>query len=343
MSLKVGITFDLYADYIRDGYSELEAAEFDSEDTIDNIESNLRRLGFITERIGNAKTLMHALGDGRRWDLVFNICEGLRGMGRESLVPSVLDSYEIPYTFSDPLALALALHKGMAKRVMRDIGIVTPAFAIVEKPGDIDGITLPFPLFAKPVAEGTSKGIDSSSHVTNHAELRQTCLRLLKVFRQPVLVEQFLPGREFTIGVIGSGADAAAIGGMEIILRAGAEPYAYSYHNKREWEELVEYRPIAPAILAECAEIGLPAWRSLGCRDAGRIDFREDENGRISVLEINPLPGLNEYRSDLSILCRICDIDYPQLIERIMVATLLRTGLEQAPRTGPGQARIASA
>src|SRR5262245_2827171 len=132
MTLSVGITFDLYTDYLKLGYSEIETAEFDSEDTIRTIEQNLQRLGFVTSRVGNAKDLMRALSDGQRWDLVFKICEGLHGNGREALVPAILECYEIPYTFSDPLCLSLALHKGMAKRVFCERRIATPDFAIVE-------------------------------------------------------------------------------------------------------------------------------------------------------------------------------------------------------------------
>lgn len=322
--MNVGITFDLYTDYLKEGYDELAAAEFDSEDTIANIETNLQQLGYRTEIIGNVKSLMGALTAGRRWDLVFNICEGLHGFGREALVPALLDCYQIPYTFSDPLALSLALHKGVAKRIVRDLGIATPAFAVVEDESDIARITLPFPLFTKPVAEGSSKGINSSCKVTSRAALRRNCLRLLREFSQPVLVESYLPGREFTVGLVGTGWGAECIGGMEITLKKEAEPNAYSFLNKQEWESLVEYRPIGPDLLRACEALALPAWRGLGCRDAGRIDLRQDEHGKIQVLEINPLAGLNEFRSDLSILCRLCGLSYAELIAKIMQSATKR-------------------
>ena len=342
MKTRIGITFDLYDEYAAQGYSQLEIAEFDSEETIQNIERNLQRLGFATERVGNASKLMQALDQGRRWDLVFNICEGLHGTGREALVPAILDNYEIPYTFSEPLALTLSLHKDMGKRVMRDVGVQTPEFALVEHEGDIARVDIPFPLFAKPVAEGTSKGIDASCHVQTPAELRSTCLRLLETCQQPVLVERYLPGREYTVGILGSGSAAAVFGGMEIVLREGAEPFAYTYHNKEEWETLVEFRPITPEILHACAEISLPAWRVLSCRDAGRVDLREDADGRVHLLEVNPLPGLNEH-SDLSILSRFSGISYPQLIERIMESVLQRLDMRWPEDRQSVYARSASA
>lgn len=324
--MKIGITFDLYGEYLALGYDEVAAAEFDSEDTIENIEDSLRRLGHDTERIGNARNLMRMLLDGRRWELVFNICEGLSGYGRESLVPALLDNHEIPYTFSDPLTLSVALHKGMAKRALRDSGVPTPDFAVIEREADIDAVPLPYPLFLKPVAEGSSKGIDLESIVRSRAELERKARRLLREFQQPVLVERYLPGREYTVGIIGTGREAECIGGMEILLKDGAEPGVYSFQNKREYESVVEYRPIDGALLSACATLALAAWRALGGRDAGRVDLREDENGRVQLLEVNPLAGLNAVRSDLSILCRLRGIGYVEMIGRIMASVLCRVG-----------------
>lgn len=332
MNFRVGITFDLYDDYLVQGYSELEIAEFDSNETIDGLERSLIKLGFLTERIGNAKDLMRALNEGRRWDLVFNICEGLHGTGREALVPAILDCYEIPYTFSDPLPLTLSLHKDMAKRVMCSAGIPTAPFTLVVAEDDIDSVILSYPLFCKPVCEGTSKGIDASCYVETPADLRRTCTHLLQSCQQPVLVESYLPGREFTVGIIGNRAQARVIGGMEIVMREGAEPYGYTYRNKQQWQTAVEFRSIGPEILAACAKAALPAWRALFCRDAGRVDLREDGNGNVHVLEVNPLSGLNE-NSDLSILARLSKIEYPRLIEMIMNAAIERLQLT-APEAG---------
>src|SRR5512135_3443527 len=134
---RVGMTYDLRTDYLEEGYSEEQTAEFDQPATIDAIEETLGSLGYRTERIGHIRALAKRLVAGERWDLVFNIAEGLRGFGREAQVPALLDAYDIPYTFSDPLLLTLPLHKGMTKRVIRDLGIPTPAFAVIGSPEEI--------------------------------------------------------------------------------------------------------------------------------------------------------------------------------------------------------------
>ena len=165
------------------------------------------------------KALAARLVAGERWDLVFNIAEGVAGFGRESQVPALLEAYAIPYTFSDPLVCALTLHKGMAKHVARGYGVPTPDFALVTTPADAAAVTLPFPLFVKPVAEGTSKGVTARSLVTSRAALLDVCAELLAEYREPVLVEEFLSGREFTVGILGTGADARALATLEVVLK----------------------------------------------------------------------------------------------------------------------------
>src|SRR5262245_26456090 len=157
--MRVGLTFDLRDHYLAAGYSAEDTAEFDNIETIEALAGALERLGHEVDRIGTVRQLAQRLVAGDRWDLVFNIAEGLRGIGREAQVPALLDAYEIPYTFSDPMVMGLALHKGMTKHVLRDRGVPTAPFALVADPSDVAAVNLPYPLFAKPVAEGTGKGI----------------------------------------------------------------------------------------------------------------------------------------------------------------------------------------
>src|SRR5688572_17934224 len=157
--MHIGLTYDLRQDYLAAGFSEDETAEFDREGTISSIAAALQQLRHKTDRIGHAKQLIARLAAGDRWDLVFNIAEGLTGIAREAQVPAILDVYGIPYTFSDPLVMALTLHKGLTKTVVRAGGVPTAPFALVEQPADLESLQLPFPLFAKPVAEGTGKGV----------------------------------------------------------------------------------------------------------------------------------------------------------------------------------------
>jgi len=333
----IGICYDLKEDYLAKGFSPEDTAEFDKSETIDGIENALHELGFDTDRIGHIWNLTSRLTQGDRWDLVFNIAEGLRGFGREAQVPCLLDAYDIPYTFSDPLVLSLTLHKGMSKRILQNLGIPTPAFGVVESQEDAMKIGLPFPLFAKPVAEGTGKGISASSKIQNRKELISVCGSLLEEFHQPVLVETFLPGREFTVGVAGTGREANILGIMEILFKESEEDNIYSLSNKENYKERVEYLRVNDTMAERAKQIALAAWRGFGCRDAGRIDLRSDAQGLPHVIEINPLAGLHPVDSDLPILCGLAGITYHELIEMIMQSAMKRLGFKngKAPDSRP--------
>jgi D-alanine-D-alanine ligase len=216
------------------------------------------------------------------------------------------------------MVMALCLHKGMTKRVVRDAGIPTADFAVLGEAREARDVRLPFPLFAKPVAEGTGKGVSGASKVSDHGRLEQVCAGLIERFRQPVLVETFLPGREFTVGLVGTGARAELIGSMEIIFKREAESGVYSYTNKIEYEQRMEYIPGRDQAAGEAEAVALAAYRLLGCRDGGRIDIRQDAAGRACFIEANPLAGLNPVHSDLPILAGMRGIDYRELIRRIL-------------------------
>ncbi|MBI4719286.1 MAG: D-alanine--D-alanine ligase [Planctomycetes bacterium] len=334
--MNIGMTYDLRDDYLAAGYSEEATAEFDRPDTIAAIEDALRGMGHEVDRIGHVKNLVARLAAGDRWDLVFNIAEGLYGAGREAQVPALLEAYEVPCVFSDSLVLALTLHKGLTKRVIRDLGLPTADFAVVETVGDVANVELPYPLFCKPVAEGTGKGISAASKVGNPSELAGVCRRLLAEFRQPVLVETYLPGREFTVGIVGTGDAAECVGVMEIILNDRAEAAAYGYVNKEHYEELVRYEMVHGAMEQSAASLALACWRGLGCRDGGRIDLRADAAGRLCFMEVNPLAGLHPVRSDLPILAGRNGISYRELLRRMLDSAILRVGRGAAAATSMG-------
>lgn len=331
----IGLTFDLKDDYLSRGLSPEETAEFDSAETINGIETAIRARGHTVDRIGNIHSLAARLVSGAAWDFVFNIAEGLTGLGRESQVPCLLEAWNIPYSFSDPLVLALCLHKGMTKRVIRDAGLATPAFTVLETAAQARQVNLPYPLFAKPVAEGTGKGISAASKIQTPVALEQTAAALLAKFRQGVLVETFLPGREFTVGITGTAAEARAVGCMEIHYGGGAEGEAYSYVNKAEYEKRVSYTPARDKTAQKAAELALAAYRVLGCRDGGRADLRCDAAGEPNFIEINPLAGLNPIHSDLPIAARLAGVSYEQLIQEILESGLKRAGL--MPKSGHKQ------
>lgn len=325
--LIIGITYDLRDDYLKEGYGLEETAEFDLPDTIDAIEKVILDNGFEADRIGNIKALTRRLAADNRWDLIFNITEGMYGFGREAQVPALLDAYNIPYTFSDPLGHAISLHKGITKHVLRDLGIPTPDFVVINNEAEMDEVNLPFPLFAKPVAEGTSKGITALSKITNRKELHQTCKNLLQTFKQPVLVETYLPGREFTVGILGTGKNAKALGVIEVILKPAAEKNAYSYENKEHYEKLVQYALVDDDEAKQARKIALKIWRYLDLKDAGRVDLRSDAHGAPHFIEVNSLAGLNPKRSDLPILCNLLGVSYHVLISSIIESALRRADI----------------
>ena len=323
--MKIGITYDLKSDYLKKGFSEQDIAELDNESTIDHIETTLQSLGYKTERIGHLENLMKKLLNHKTWDLVFNICEGMYGSGREAQVPALLDAFQIPYTFSDPLVLALTLNKGMTKRVLKE-RISTASFYIInneKKPnGDYSPAIFPgywkreYPVFVKPNSEGSGKGITSKSVVNDKNEMIEFCNQIWKDQDFPLIVESYLPGREFTVGIIGTGKESKVLGCMEI--NFNSDEKFYSYNMKTNYEKNITYSLPEDKISKWVCEVAHQSWRLLGCRDAGRVDIRLDEVGIPNFIEVNPLAGMNKETSDLPILAKMNGYSYEYLIEQII-------------------------
>ena len=326
--MRVGLTYDLRSDYLKLGYSLEETAEFDKEDTIDGLDRAITSHGHTVDRIGNVRALVSRLAKGDRWDLVFNIAEGMRGIAREAQVPALLEAYDIPCTFADAAVLTLCLHKAHTKSVLQSAGVATAPFVLIEREQDLERVNMPYPLFVKPIAEGTGKGVTPRSIVRTPAELAPVVRDLLKEHAQPVLVEPFLDGREFTVGLLGSGPSARAIAAMEVHLGQDAEQGLYSYSNKENWEGRVSYSIATDALAREAEAVALAAWRALGCRDAGRADLRAGSDGRVYFLEVNPLAGINEAISDLPIMWRMLGRKYEDLIGIILDEATSRVKLK---------------
>ncbi len=328
--LHIGLTYDLRDDYRDAGLSEEELAEFDQPATIDALAGALAENGHRVDRIGGFRALLGRLQRGDRWDLVFNIAEGRHGFGREAQVPALLDAFEIPYTFSDTLVSAITLHKSMTKHLLRDMGLPTAPFALIERIEQVLEVQLEFPLLAKPVAEGTSKGIGEDAVVHDRAQLHKLCERLLHQFRQPVLVEAFLPGRELTIGILGTGKQATCIGALEIKLLEGADAEVATFRNKEKCEELMAYNLATDADAKRAEAIALRAWQAIGARDAGRVDIRADARGNYQILEMNPLSGMHPTHSDLPILWGLAGRRYNDLIAAIVDSARTRLAAPKA-------------
>ena len=317
-----------------------EFAEWDNPATIAAVETALSRLGNVV-RLEATEDFPEKLRQTRP-DIVFNIAEGFNGVNREAHVPAICEFYGIPYTGSDPFTLTLCLDKARTKETLAYHGIPTPRFALVEKLADLYHLAgkLVFPLFVKPVHEGSSKGITDSNLCRDRDQLFRQTEFLLANYRQAVLVEEFLPGKEFTCAVLGNGDDATVlpIVGMNFeTLPKGALPI-YSYDAKFVWD-----RPEKPLEIFECParisnelqasieRVTLGAFRVLGCRDWARIDVRLDAKGEPNVIEVNPLPGILPDPAENSCLpkaARAAGIGYDELIQSCLKFAAARQGID---------------
>lgn len=325
--MRIGLVYDLRDDYLAAGYSELDIAEFDTPDTVHAIADTLKRLGHVVISVGRGQVLAEHLVGGERFDLVFSIAEGLAGRSREAQVPALCEMFDQPYVFSDPLTMAATLDKAVAKRIVRDHNIPTAPFALLHTPHEADTVNLAFPLFVKPVAEGTGKGCSNASRVDTHDALRTVAGDLITKFSQPAIAEAYLPGREFTVGIIGTGDAANVVGVAEVIVRAEADDPVYSFENKENCETMVVYKLAADAEAIACAEAALAAYRALDCRDAARLDFRSDANGVPHFLEANPIAGLHPSHSDLPIIAELSGLGYDALIAAMIQSASTRYGI----------------
>jgi D-alanine-D-alanine ligase len=317
-----------------------EFAEWDNPATIAAVEAALSQLGTVV-RLEATEDFPERLRRAKP-DIVFNIAEGFNGVNREAHVPAICEFYGIPYTGSDPFTLTLCLDKARTKETLSFHGIPTPAFFLVEKLSDLYRVAekLTLPLFVKPVHEGSSKGITDSNLCRDRDQLFRQTEFLLENYRQPVLVEEFLPGKEFTCAVFGNGADATVlpIVGMNFeTLPDGALPI-YSFDAKFVWD-----RPENPLDIFECParittelqasieRVTLDAFRVLGCRDWARIDVRLDAAGRPNILEVNPLPGILPDPAENSCLpkaARAAGIGYEELIQSCLKFAAARQGVD---------------
>jgi D-alanine-D-alanine ligase len=326
--LRIALVYDCKEDYLAAGAAPHEVMEFDSRETIDALAASLAALGHEVCRVGRGLDLARRLTTGARWDLVFNIAEGVTGRSREAQVPALCELFGQPYTFSDPLTCALTLDKPLAKRVVRDHGLPTAPFAVIRELADAEQVDLAPPLFVKPAAEGSSKGISARSKVGSRDDLIATAEQLLATFRQPLLFEPFLPGRELTVGVVGNGEHARPVAVMEVSIVAGDDREAYTALVKGDFEARVAYQLLDGEPLGlRAREVALGAYRALGCRDAARIDLRCDALGEPQFLEANPLPGLNPQSGDLPIMSRLAGLSHAELLDRIVDAARERWGI----------------
>ena len=329
--MEVGIACDLRSAFVGTvSGPDDRLEEYDSEGTVQAIASVIEKLGHRPRPLGGGRDLVTEVL-ARAPDLVVNFAEGFGTRSREAHVPAVLEMLKVPFTHSDPLTLAVSLDKGICKRLVATAGVPTPRFAVVRRADEAARTDLAFPVIAKPVNEGSSMGIRNSSRCVDADGLRRHLERLLHDYEQPVLVEEFCTGPEFTVGILGTGLKARVIGVMEIVpTQAPPRDFVYSLEVKRDWEHQVRYDvpPRRPqAKLDAVSRVALEAYRAHECRDGGRVDIRLDGHDQPMFLEVNPLPGLDPHKSDIVILAKGMGVSYEALIGGILSSAMERYGL----------------
>ncbi len=324
----VGLTYDLKTDYkFKKGDPADANAEFDHPSTIDVIAEAISANGFKVKKIGNAVNLLEKI-DNLGVDIVFNISEGLTGRNRESQVPILLEMAGVPFVGADALTLGLTLDKVMAKKIFIAEGIPTPRFFEVSSPETLlNHDHCKFPLIVKPRFEGSSKGLSESSRVENTTELKKQVDFIIKTYKQPALIEEFISGQEFTVAIVGN--DLPEI--MPVVqikidgkLKLNDKFYTFA----RITSDRLEY--ICPAKIThelkkKLDALALKVYRSVECRDFGRVDFRVDNDGNPYVLEINPLPSLST-EDVFMLIAKNIGITYEQMVGKILNSALNRYG-----------------
>ncbi len=339
MTLRVGLTYNLKRQPTKDeGLPDDFFIEFDDESTVNAIAAALEKGGCSVTKI---EANEEAYGKLRKLKphIVFNIAEGLRGESRESQIPAMLEMLGVPYTGSGPMALAVALDKAWTHKLLAANEIPSPRFQVFTSPSEELDDGLELPAVVKPLAEGSSKGIRDNSLVKDEASLRERLSRIIKTYKQPAIVEEFLPGREFTVGLVGNDPPTV-LPIVELLLNKlpkGASSL-YSYEAKWVWD--VPEKPLdifsCPADLSkelrgEIEQIAVKTFRSLSCRDVCRIDMRLDAEGKPRVIEVNPLPGLipdPDAHSCLPEAAMVARYTYDQLICTILWQALKRYNLQ---------------
>lgn len=311
-------------------------SEFDSEETINAIVSALKTKGHSVEPIDVEYPNLISYFRKNRVDLVFNIAEGKCGRFRESEVPAILDYLNIPYTGSSTFSLALALNKALTKKILKAENIPTPMFQLFTKGSEELSPDLKFPLIVKPNCEGSAKGINKSSVVNTKEELFKNVRETIKIYKQEALVEEFIEGKELTVGILENGS-TTILPVLEIDFSSCGKSGEYFYSWKmKEYQGSMEMGCLptfhCPARLdkkteALVKEAALKTHRSVGCLDISRTDIRLDKDNIPYVLEINPLPGLDPRESNFPIMAYAAGMKYEDLIEAILMSASERKRL----------------
>ncbi|MCX5709432.1 MAG: ATP-grasp domain-containing protein [Candidatus Omnitrophica bacterium] len=325
--MKVALTYNLKkkdenkpADYF---------SECDSEQTINAIMGALEKRGHVVEAVDMGRPDLVSFFRKSQVDMVFNIAEGERGKFRESQMPAILDYLDIPYTGSKAFSLALAMNKTTTKKILKAENIPTPDFQLFSKGDEELSAELKFPLIVKPNCEGSAKGINKSNVVRNKEELYTKVREIIDLYRQEALVEEFIEGRELTVGILENGkVEILPVLEIDFSNCKDSGEYFYSWRMKefqgnRELGLVPTFH--CPARLdkateARVKEVALKTHRAVGCLDISRTDIRLDKFNVPYVLEINPLPGLDPKESNFPLMAYAAGMNYEDLIEAILLS-----------------------
>ncbi|MCL2879160.1 MAG: ATP-grasp domain-containing protein [Treponema sp.] len=323
--LNVGVAYNLK----RNAPSALPdaEAEFDDIDTIRAIQNALESAG-CDVALYEATEEFPAMLSRNRPDIVFNIAEGMNGRGREAQVPAILSFLGIPFTGSDETTMCLAMDKALAKRLVASHGVHTPQYRLI-KQSPTPETDLAFPVIVKPNSEGSGKGITGFSVVNDSAALNRLLAEKMAAYNEDMLAEEYITGREFTVGILGNGDKLRVFPPMEIIFndKSGG---IYSCEVKKNFRQYVSYKcpaDISVSLENEIKDAAETVFRALECRDMARVDFRLSPEGKLYFIEINPLPGLAPGYSDFPMIAEFCGMDYQELIQTILNNALTRYGL----------------
>lgn len=335
--LRVGLAFNLKRVVPKSANDDDQDAEYDSPKTIAAVRDALESFGHeVVELEASSDFPVSVSSSGV--DVVFNLAEGIRGRNREAQVPGILELLDIPYTGSDPATLSISLDKVLAKRIVNQHGVPVASSIVMLTGKEKLPKGLTFPLVVKPVAEGSSKGVSEKSVVRNDDELREVAREIAGKYRQGALVEEFLTGREFTVGLLGE-KRPRVLPPMEIVFLNKDKPNPiYTFEHKLDWTDEIRYDAPAvvdAALLRQIERVGKDTFNALGCRDVARIDLRMDSRGRVNFIECNPLPGLTPDWSDLCLIAKGCNMAYRDLIGEILAPAIRRLrdrDREKSPR-----------
>jgi len=322
---RIGLTFNLRRVAVGSAGTD-DQAEYDSPETISKLKEAIASYGHEVVELEATPELPTIL-PASQVDVVFNIAEGIEGRARESQVPAILELLGIPYTGSDATALSLALDKGLAKRIVAEAGFNTPAFLLMMTGKERLPKGFEFPAIAKPVAEGSSKGIFGTGVVHSEKDLRELAREMAEKYRQATLVERYLPGREFTVALLGE-RRPRVLPPMEVVFTDSAEEFpTYSFTSKFDGKSVrldVPARDVSKSLRQQMDRLARGVFTVLGCRDLARVDMRLDHQGKLHFIECNPLPGLSPGFSDFCLIAEAAGMDYRTLVGEIMAPAIRR-------------------